>query len=249
MIDMSKLYNHNDYENALNEFNNSSPCQWNFFKDVQMEVAKNKCPICECLFDESVKRVTKRSFIEIKATIDHYRPIEFYDFLRCDDKNYILMCSECNVEYKKSNFPLYNSIPRATNKEEIENEKPLIVNPIYDNLLELFILIFRKTSSGKNVLELKPKKSSLEDNYLYLKAIETIKVFGLGDCEINRHQNDNIHNCRIKLLGNHFNRFYTLAKARKIGKNEFLGILREHPENYHFGFTKFIAKEQFKINI
>ena len=250
MINMSSLYEHNDYETTLETFQeqvSNGECTytaWGVFKPIHMYITKNRCPICECLLDNTVTRMTNRGFTTVKATIDHYRPQEFYPFLKCDDKNYILMCSECNTEYKKSNFPLYPLDSTRWCEEEFVEEKPLIINPIIDNPLEVFELIFKLSSRGRKVLELRPKENT---GYLYEKASETIKVFGLGDCEENRHENDNIHNCRIELLAQHYDRFYALARARKVGKDEFLRVLSEHRENVHYGFTKFIAKEQFEI--
>jgi len=247
---MSSLYEHNDYQTTLETFEeqvNHGDCtfiNWKPFKSIHKDITKNKCPICECLLDGSLRRMTNRGSQEVKATLDHYRPQEYYPFLKCDDKNYILMCSECNAEYKKSKFPLFPLNSLRWSEEQFVEENPLIVNPILDNPLEIFDLVFRLSSRGKKVLELIPKEST---GYLYAKALETIQVFGLGDCEENKHENSNIHNCRIELLEKHYDRFYALAKARKVGKDEFLEVLKEHPENYHYGFTKFIAKEQFEI--
>jgi len=254
MISMSSLYQHPNYQATLENFEeqvNNGECiytAWGLFKSIHTDITKNKCPICECILDGSINRITNSGFMVVKATIDHYRPQEYYPFLKCDDKNYILMCSECNTEYKKSKFPLFPLNSTRWSEEQFIDEKPLIVNPIIDNLLEIFDLVFIPKDLGKGILELRAKEGLLEeDNYLYAKAIETIKVFGLGDCENNRHDNENIHNCRIRLLQIHYDKFYTLAKARQIGKDEFLKELSEHPENYHYGFTKFIAEEQFII--
>ena len=251
---MSSLYGHENYQTTLKTFEeqvSNGECvytAWGLFKTVHTDITKGKCPICECLFDNSVQRLTNSgNIISVKATIDHYRPQEFYPFLKCEHTNYLLMCSECNSMYKKSNFPLYPCGSIRWTEESFIDEKPLIVNPIVDNVLELFDLVFKLSSSGKKVLELKPKNSLEETEYRYLRAVATIKLFGLGDCEENRHENDNVHSCRVELLEKYFDRFHELAKARKVGKDEFLEVLNEYPENYHYGFTKFIAKEQFEI--
>jgi len=252
MISMSSLYQHPNYQVTLENFEeqvNNGECiytAWGLFKSIHIDITKNRCPICECLLDGSVNRITNSGSTNVKATIDHYRPQEYYPFLKCDDKNYILMCSECNTEYKKSKFPLFPLNSARWSEEQFIDEKPLIVNPIIDNLLEIFDLVFIPKGSGKGILELRPKEGLIEkDDYLYAKAIETIKVFGLGDCEETRHENDNIHSCRIRLLQIHYDKFYALAKARKIGIDEFLEELKKHPQNRNYGFTKFIAKEQF----
>ena len=145
MIDMSSLYEHDDYQDSLDKFNISS-CKWSSFITVHLKVSSNRCPICEYLFDENseIRRDNKNGDNLLIPTIDHYRPKKagLYPFLKCDHTNYLLMCFECNSSYKKSKFPLYNSKTRATNKNELVNEKPLIVNPITDDVYELFILVF-----------------------------------------------------------------------------------------------------------
>lgn len=254
MIDMSSLYSDEDYPLALESFNLTS-CKWSSFTDVHLKVSQNRCPICECLLDKTkpVTRLTNEGEdAPIISTIDHYRPQTFYSFLKCDHENYLLMCFECNSMYKESNFPLHSSTPiRATNKSEIINEKPLIVNPIKDNIYELFELVFKRSDNGKSVLELIPKSSLDTSTYLYQKALQTIKLFGLYDCENNRHSNDNVHNCRIEILETHFGLFYNVAQALKEGnKKQFFLELQKNENIYtQYGFYQFILKGQFSIAV
>jgi len=239
MIDMSALYEHDEYQNALDKFN-ASGCKWSSFKEIQMKVSKKRCPICEYLFEEEneIKRENKHGDNLFVPTVDHYRPQECYPFLKCHDKNYLLMCFECNSSYKKSEFPLYNPSDKAKNIKEIIYEKPLIVNPISDDIYELFVLVFKV--GNKNILELKPKVSS---GYLYDKALKTIEIFGLGNCEEYRHQNDEIHNCRIRLLEKNFGSFYNFARIMNSAKKEEFKAKIENSR----GFLQFIAREQFEI--
>ena len=149
--------------------------------------------------------------------------------------------------YKKSNFPLYPSGSTRWSKDNFVEEKPLIINPMLDNPLELFILVLRN-SQGQDILELQVKDSLKEVNdYLYQKAKKTISVFGLGNCEDNEHENPQVHNCRLRVLNEHFGRFYELAKARKKGIGEFMKALRDKPTRSEYGFIEFIAKEKFEI--
>ena len=249
MIDMSGVYGHKDYETTLDEFN-SSRCKWSLFEDIHIEIANNRCPICECKLDGTVTRPSKRGITTITATIDHYRPQRHYAFMRCEPSNYLLMCSECNNIYKGSEFPIHGSSSiRATNIDEIENEKPLIVNPIYDDLLELFILVFKRKDNGEELLlELKPKETT---GYLYEKAVETIKLFGLGNCEINRHSNPTVYNCRIEILMSHFGVFYEFAKALKEGNKlkAKLEFDRKKEVLKSYGFYQFLIRKQFEIEL
>jgi len=259
MIDMSKLYEHINYQDSLNHFNTqfiNNDCDyivWSIFKGVHLFVSNYKCPICECSFEANVQRLTNSGGnTTIKPTIDHYRPKNYYSFLKCDHKNYLLMCSECNNLYKGNTFPLHVSTPnRAQNKSEISNEKSLIINPITDNIYDLLELIFKRTNSGKEVLELAPLSSLDNSSYEYEKAVETIKIFGLYDCDNNRHQNENVHNCRIDILQTHFGIFYNFAKALKEQNREEVALsLKEYRTTYEqYGFFEFIKKGQFKIDV
>ena len=251
MIDMQKLYTYSYYQWILKRFNNSN-CRWSKFKRIHLKVSKLKCPICECNLNGSLQRLSNNSTTTILATIDHYRPKDntLYPKLKCDDKNYLLMCSDCNNAYKGNSFPLHSSGNiRDTFSTSIAYsifEKPLIVNPIYDNLLELFILVFRYTPSGKKVLELEPKEQT---GYLFEKARETIKLFSLGNCEIDIHTNPNVANCRIGLLNDHFNKFYGFMEALKNGDSINAFNEKENNKLESYGFFIFIQKGQFKYLI
>ncbi|PAJ74520.1 hypothetical protein CJF42_09870 [Pseudoalteromonas sp. NBT06-2] len=246
MIDMSVLYDHADYPAALVNFNNSN--KWAKFQEVHLSVTNHKCPICECslkvgeLLSRPSRGKTKQCIIE--STVDHYRPQKYYTFLALTHENYILMCSECNNIYKGCEFPLFGDNPvRATNPAEISNEQPLIVNPINDDLFDLFELVVRHDLSGRKVLELSPKH---EQGYRYEKALTTIKLFSLGECELNAHSNANVKTLRINLLHSHFVKFDVFIDAfmnKNIPKMR-AEIADKNLKDY--GFLKFILKNQFK---
>lgn len=222
MIDMSKLHSHADYQAVLSEFMSKidSSKRWSIFKPVHLKVTSNKCPICECPLDGTISRATKKGSTILIPTIDHYRPkaTGFYPNLKYDHENYILMCSDCNNDYKKCKFPLHSSTPNrnttAITTRTITNESPLIANPIYDTPNDLFKIVFKISPSGKKVLELEPKQLN---GYKKEKAEETIKLFSLGECENPTHKNpdENIQNCRIDLLHSHFNKFHSVVNILK----------------------------------
>ncbi|MGP2657497.1 hypothetical protein ACOJTA_10685 [Malaciobacter sp. WC5094] len=258
MINMKSLHHHPYYIVTLNEFQSlisSNSCNyrnWGLFSPVHLTISKDKCPICECSLDGSLSRNSNNGQTVICPTIDHYRPKDsnLYPLLKCDHKNYLLMCTDCNNAYKGNQFPLHISgnirdiISAST--DLITTEKPLIVNPIYDDLLELFILVFRLSPSGKKVLELKPKESS---GYLYEKAKETIRLFSLGNCEVDVHPNLNVQNCRIDLLHSHFNKFYEFIDALKQKNNKKALHELKTKKLDQYGFYDFIMKQQFEILI
>ena len=109
--------------------------------------------------------------------------------------------------------------------------------------MELFKLVFILTPSGKKVLELVPKETT---GYLYERAKETIKLFSLGNCEVDTHTNVNIQNCRITLLHNHFNKFYGFIQAlgEKNRQQAFNEVKEKNLEKY--GFYNFIREKQFE---
>jgi len=253
MIDMRTLHTYSYYQWILQKFNHSN-CKWSKFKRIHLKVSKLKCPICECSLNKkkSLERHSNNGRTKIVATIDHYRPKDnsLYPLLRCDDKNYLLMCSDCNTAYKDNQFPLHSSgnirDVTSTSTLSITTERPLIVNPIYDDLLDLFILVFRYTPSGKKVLELEPKETT---GYLFEKAKKTIQLFSLGNCEVNKHSNPNVANCRIGLLNDHFKKFHGFMEALKNKDEDKAFSEKEKNKLENYGFFIFIQTKQFKYLI
>lgn len=253
MIDMRGLHKHPYYPYILSQFNQSfsTDCthiSWKIFKDLHLSVTKNRCPICECILDGSETRASNSGTMTISPTIDHFRPkaSNLYPLLKCDDKNYLLMCKDCNEAYKGNLFPLYNNQVRDTTSTKTQNittEKPLIANPIYDDLLELFILVFTYTSNSKKVLELKPKH---ESGYLYEKAKETIKVFNLGNYDVNKHHNKNVQNFRTILFHNHYSKFYEFVEALNSKNMQKAYRLKNLHNLENYGFYTFIQSKQFE---
>ena len=261
MINLSNLHSLPEYATDLASFN-SVPVnrrKWSVFKNSHMKASNNKCPICECPLDTPITRPSNNNSVIIEPTIDHYRPIDKYPNLKYDHENYILMCKDCNGPYKGSEFPLHSSTPNrnttATETSNISNEKPLIVNPIYDDIHDIFKLVFKQSHSGKKVLELAPKQTS---GYNKERAEETIRLFSLGNCEepSHRHSSINVQACRIGLLHNHFLKFYNIVRILN-GRNITQISKKDQKEIYldvkssdldEFGFYKFIFHNNY-INL
>lgn len=252
MIKINGLYENLDYQETLESFNKSSDSnKWRLFKDIHLVMSNNKCPICECSLDNPIRRNSRNGSILLEATIDHYRPKDstLYPLLKYDHKNYLLMCSDCNNAYKGNQFPLHSSTPNrnisARCTDEISDERPLITNPIRDDIFELFQLVFRLTPSGRKVLELMPRHDS---GYLNEKARETIRVFSLGLCEdpTHVHSSQDVQNCRISLLNSHFTKFKTFLDA--IRAKDIEKAKREYDKNKlnDYGFCEFIKKDLYK---
>lgn len=255
MINLSNLHDLPEYATDLVSFNSTPKTDgvWSVFKHSHMIASNNKCPICECPLDNSVSRPSKSGSFVLTPTIDHYRPkaTDKYPNLRYDHENYILMCSDCNTAYKGGGFPLHSSTPNrdttALKTSDISNEKPLIVNPIYDNINNIFKLVFKQSLSGKKVLELATKQIS---GYEKEKAEVTIKTFSLGNCEepSHKHSSIDVQTCRIDLLHNHFMKFHNIVRILNgrnistISTEEQMEILLDvRSKNLDkYGFYKFI---------
>jgi hypothetical protein len=261
MIDMSNLYAHSDYSATLALFNSKQNIgsTWSTFQTVHLKITSSRCPICECILDGTTTRASHNGTTTLVSTIDHYRPkaAGFYPLLKYDHENYILMCSDCNNAYKGCEFPLHSSTPVrntvAYTTRDITNEKPLIVNPIYDIPNDIFKIVFRLSLTGKKVLELEAKQS---DTYQKEKANETIKLFSLGNCEnpTHTHSNTNVQNCRIALLHDHFNKFHDIIiilKGRNfldISKDDQIKIYKEvrAKKLNEYGFYTSIMKNNYR---
>ena len=250
MRDMRGLRDSDVYKSTLEHFKDTNPCQHNIFKNLHMERTENRCPICECLIDGSVPRKNKENKDTlITATIDHFRPTEYYPNFKCEDKNYLLLCSDCNNVLKKSLFPLYGSQIRATTISDTSMEKPLLVNPIDDDIEELFTLLFILRPDGSKILELAIHPTLAEESYLYEKAKKSIEIFKLGECHTSNSTN-NVQICRIGILRKHFEDLYEIALAFKNNSSELRVLLQEYKtRNNKHGFMKFIKNKNFKIII
>ena len=245
MINMTGLRNSAEYASALRKFQETD-CHHNKFKEVHTTKTKNRCPFCECLLDGSITRNSNNGMTVLSATIDHYRPIEYYNYLKCEHTNYLLMCSDCNNVLKKSLFPLFNDQLRANNISELSSENQLIVNPIDDNIFKLFTLHFILSASNKNIVELAINSKLTPNSYLYEKAKRTIEIFKLGNCS-NFNNSNNIESCRIDIFETHFNVLYEFANARKKKTKNFKQLLEKNLSIYgNNGFVKFIFDNNFK---
>jgi len=163
------------------------------------------------------------------------------------------MCNDCNNAYKGNEFLIYkdNNVykqtQQITNRSDVEAEKTLIVNPIKDNIFDIFILKFKYTNKGK-ILELAPKYSENDNKYLYFKAQETITLFALGNCEDMDNLRD-VNRCRIILLKQHFSLFYDFVVAlQNKDKLKAFKILQDKKLK-DFGFLEFIRQNLFKVEV
>ena len=205
-------------------------CEWSHFKTVFLNFSKFRCPICEDTLNKY-------------DDIDHYRPKSDYEFLKCCCDNYMIMCSDCNRTHKRVAFPRDDNFI-ATDKNSIKQEKPLLINPRIDNVLEYFQLCFLR--SGENlILEIRPLKELDTSSYKYRRAKKTIEIYGLGYCKDNKK----IDGCRINIFENHYEHFIDLAKAMDKNKACFMKELKEKPKRSEYGFIKFIAKKQYEIKV
>lgn len=136
--------------------------------------------------------------------IDHYRPKVPYWWLAYNYQNYYLTCSECNRYHKKEQFPIYNS-SRAIyeTRKNLNEEMPLLINPIEENPLGHFCLYFQ-TKRGQKTVLLKPHPDLMklpDTDYQRQKAENTIRIFNLDWSQ--RNTND----------GNHFSYFQELYRG------------------------------------
>ena len=254
MIDMSGIFSHNDYNDTVVKFNEfktpncSSDCDWSIFQDLHKSVSNNKCPICEVELVESPNH-------PYSATIDHFRPKapDMYPGLKCEPKNYILMCSLCNNRYKAAKFPLLDETKRATKAQTITEarfEQPLLFNPAEEKPLDFFELAFRITEVG-NILELKRKPTIPKGSYRYQRSAEMIKLFGLGYVHKDIHPDEGSKSTRLDVLRLHYVVFIELAQAIKDNNKKALALILQDKNRKEmlkkYGFFQFLMEKQFSI--
>lgn len=249
MIDMRGVFSDPDYEKTLDQFKKSN-CEWGVFQELHKKIANNKCPICEVKLEEAL-------YHPYSATIDHFRPkaSSMYPHLKCEPKNYILMCNLCNTRYKESKFPLVDNTKRASNArtvEETKDEEPLLFNPAEEEPLNFFELVFKQTEFG-NILELKRNKKISKNSYEYQRCKIMIELFGLG--YIHKYSHPEPHKetlkLRVDVLTEHYETFIELAKAiNEKNEKSFFLILSDVNRKAmleKYGFFQFLIKKQFSI--
>ncbi len=256
MIDMRGIFSHSEYADTVEKFEEyklceASICRWSIFKKLHKDIAHNKCPFCETTLDTTA--------LNSSGTIDHFRPqaMDMYPDLKCEPKNYILMCNLCNTRYKESKFPLVDKSKRATQAkmmEETEEEQPLLFNPAEENPLYFFELAFRQTEKG-GILELKERKNLSKDSYAYQRSEAMINLFGLGYVNEDIHPDEEAKELRVDILTAHYEAFIELAqavkKAIKTGDKKPLALFVRDKNRTEmlkeYGFYQFLLNEQFDI--
>lgn len=218
--------------------------KWRVFKHDFLRLTHHKCPICE-------------EKINIYDDIDHYRPKSKYDFLKCNYKNFIILCNLCNRTCKNDNFPLMENSSMAQSVEELKNEKPLLINPCVDDIYQYFYLEF-KDSKGEQLLVLIPHSNLDKESYEYKRAEVTIQFYGLGDCIIGQEfkkcrDDEDVDICRRELMQRMYGTFYDLLeriddyKKGKITEIDLKKVI-DRKKKLNYGFYEFIKRQQFKVN-
>jgi len=250
MINMREVFAHKDYTSTIEKFKLSN-CSWSIFQELHKDISNNKCPICEVELD------TKKNSLH-SSTIDHFRPKakDMYPGLKCEPRNYILMCNLCNERYKKSKFPLLDESKRAINAKKMDDvidEEPLLFNPTEEDPLHFFELAFRRTHQG-GILELKRNSKTIpkdKNSYEYKRCKEMIELFGLGYCHKDIHPTKEVKKCRVDILTKHYSLFIDIVKAINDNNKKSLAIIYKNKthidELKKYGFYKFIINKQFTI--
>ncbi len=159
--------------------------KWKELKPAFRMLKRNKdthwrCNICE------------KPIYDIYADdIEHFRPKGkkettnlselSYWWLAYDYRNYYHCCAECNRSYKKEHFPIEKNATRITYEDgrSFEEEKALLINPMYENHTYYFKLLFvlHPQNIRDKVAILRPKDGLR--GFQLAKAEKTIEVFNL----------------------------------------------------------------------
>jgi len=221
-----------------NDFNNV----WTELKKIFKEKQGNRCCICEKELNDIYSQ-----------DIEHYRPKSHYWWLAYNPQNYYLTCAECNRSYKKEKFPLYEDFPLKhgqvkiifENRKQIKEEQPLLLNPLTDNQIDFFQIVF-VPYQNTNIIKLIPKDNI--DSELKDRAKKTIEIYNL---DLHSHITDT-DDSRFNLLEKYYYDLFEIAKAKKLEndinfKRITLQKLKERPELKTLDLLKLIINGQAKI--
>jgi len=208
---------------------------WKELKPVFLEKQNYSCAICE-----------KECNDIYSSDIEHYRPKTHYWWLAYESENYFLSCAECNRTYKKDKFPLIDETKKVTfnTKNNISQEEPLLLNPIYDKHFEYFKLVFLLHSvTGKGIVILKSKEI---EGVKQIRASKTIEIYNL---DLNSYKTST-DKSRFRLLNDFYNNLLNIAiEKNKLKKEEFKEYFKScNPKLKKLGLTELILRGQFEIN-
>lgn len=217
------------------------PSHWGVLKPIFVQVVSKHCPICSA------------SLGRYNGDVDHYRPKSLYQWLAYEFLNYILLCADCNRAYKRALFPILGT--RATpNTVNLNDEQPLIINPLMDNPFDYFKLklLSKGGSSVTNNMRIwLVPSSSDKDSYAYKRAIATIETFNLD----NSRPDKNNYSDRVSLSQKVCNSLIDLANkkirydANKNPQNfkQFINQIKKTKENHGGSWLQFILEGKFEI--
>ncbi|MFT5914553.1 MAG: hypothetical protein ACI81T_001042 [Bacteroidia bacterium] len=159
--------------------------KWTELKPAFNEIKHENDTHCRC-------HICEKELLDVYADdIEHYRPkgtkktvdsskIKYW-WLAYDFNNYFRCCAECNRGYKGEKFPIDESATKLVYQDgqELDDEKPLLINPMSDNHAKYFKLVFvlRPGTISDKVAILQPKDGL--EGYELDKAKKTIEVFNL----------------------------------------------------------------------
>jgi uncharacterized protein (TIGR02646 family) len=223
-----------------NDFNNV----WTELKRTFFEKQNGRCCICEKELNDIYSQ-----------DIEHYRPKSHYWWLAYNPVNYYLSCAECNRSYKKEKFPLSEDFTLKhgqakiyfVNRKEISEEQPLLLNPLIDNQINFFQIVF-VPFQNTNIIKLIPKDNI--DSELKERAKKTIEIYNL---DLHSFTTETDYS-RFELLEKFYNDLFEIAKARMTmnDKDHFkqflLQKLNERKELQTLDLIKLIVKKQVIIN-
>lgn len=225
--------NKTEYDAFITNTNNA---KWKVFKNDFLEFT-HRCPICEAHIDNY-------------ASIDHYRPKNYYWWLGYDYKNYVILCNHCNSSLKRTSFPLFNEAKKITfaTKDRMNEEEALLFNPMSDNPEELFQLCFKMNSKGKEFVEVQPLASLDLGSYEYAKAVETIDVFKLNDQKNKNKFSIMVDNSSALIPLAHC-RYKYLKKPTPKNKKILFRQMKSTIGNMKIGLAALVLKGQFIWNL
>jgi hypothetical protein len=174
-------------------------------------------------------------------------------WLTYESSNYIILCADCNRAYKKTLFPILGT--KATDATvNLNDEQPLIINPLADNPFDYFKLILLEKGDSMTTNNMRIwliPISSDKDSYEYNKATETIETFNLNNSRIDKSDYSN----RVPLSRRVYHSLIDLANKQvayetnktKQNLEQFFKQIKRTKENHGGSWVQFILEGKFEI--
>ena len=148
--------------------------------------------------------------------------------------NLLYACKHCNSEFKMDRFPLGDESKRVFEEgDDLTSERPLILNPYYDDPTQLFVY---EIKNGDQYVYVLPTGDDDTE-----RSLSTIKICGLNRPDLLERRAEKVSAIRTAIRTLHAAIHFDKPDLKKIAKRELKRLI--DPKQSFSGFAKYLVEQ------